>query len=95
MFSTQSPLQEMLEVPNLISSSIDTLIEAFKKDPSYLWSWQTTLAMSFYDAMPEETQNRHMLANKGAAIFIERLFNLDVSEHEEYKRFETIWKENN
>lgn len=80
---------------NLVSTSIDTLKSELEKDTDYLWSWQSNLAMAFYDVLPESIPNKHRVCNEGARNFIDRLFNIDISKHQEYKRFISIWEENN
>ncbi len=57
-------------------NTVTDLIEAFKLDPDYLWTWHCNIAMGFYDAGGD-----HKIANEGSARFLQNLTGIDVRKH--------------
>ena len=56
--------------------AIDTLKEAFKKDPDYAWSWHCNIAVC---SMDEDME--HDAANRAAAKFMKLAFSIDTEKH--------------
>lgn len=69
-----------------LSKAIDVIKNAVSVDDSYMWAWQCNLAMAFYDSLPKDQSPllKHTLSNKGAACFMERLFNVDMEKKSLY-----------
>lgn len=62
-----------------IKIALDTLKAALAEDSEYAWGWHCNIAMAFMDTEPEYgSRNLHRAANEGAAIFMQRCFDIDV-----------------
>jgi len=60
------------------------LRDAIRLDPEYAHSWHCNLAVSFYDSMPEDTQqldDSMTVANNGASRFMKLAFGVTTNQH--------------
>ena len=72
---------------NKVKDAIAVLKEAMIKDPAYAYGWHANIAMSFYDAIPENPSvwkiyhsEIHRVCNEGATCFMKRLFDIETSQ---------------
>lgn len=69
-----------------IKDAFAVLKAALQADDEYAWSWHCNIAMAFVDTEPEYGgRNLHRSANEGAAIFMQRCFNIDVRQSRQWK----------
>lgn len=55
-------------------AAVATLSAAFKADPGYATAWHANIAMAMFDALPEDTPNKHRHCNEAAAAFMKLAF---------------------
>ena len=65
---------------NAIAEAFNVLRAAMYQDHGYAWSWHCNLAMAVYDAGCDP-----VIANKGAARFMQTVFGLDMTAFVEYQ----------
>lgn len=75
----QSLRQRQSEI-NTIPDALQVLKLSMKDDMEYVWAWQCNIAMAMVDAGCD-----HKVANIGASVFLERLFDVDVTTSKYYK----------
>ena len=69
-----------------VKQAFDTLKAALQADDEYAWSWHCNIAMAFVDTEPEYgSRNLHKVANGGAAIFMQRCFDIDIKQSRQWK----------
>ena len=61
-------------------TAYETLRVALQSDSSYAWGWHCNIAMSAYDAGCD-----YIIANKGAASFMQLAFGVDTTKLPEYR----------
>lgn len=74
-----------------LSQAFATLMTHMHDDPEYAWAWQCNLAMAFMDTTPSTMEDRHQIANEGAARFMQVCFKIDITKHEHYVGLQKRW----
>lgn len=62
-----------------IAAELESIKRAFKADRELAYVWHDNIAMSFFDALPEDLPDRHAIANDGAARFMFLAYKVDTS----------------
>lgn len=65
-----------------VGEAFAVLKQALQDDPEYAWSWQSNIAMAFYDElgpMVDPSALRHEVCNRAAARFMRLCFDVDTS----------------
>lgn len=62
--------------------AIDALKAAIRSDTDYAWTWHCNVAMAFQDA-----GGTHEEGNRGAARFMQTVFDVDVTKFEQWNSF--------
>jgi len=60
------------------AQALDTLSEAFRKNPDYAHSWHCNIAMACIDAMPAGWVSSHEIGNDAASRFMKNAFNVET-----------------
>lgn len=63
------------------------LSDQVRKDPEYAWTVQCNLAVPIQD----ELRCTHEQANRAAARIMSQWFKVDMTQHENWRRFELDW----
>jgi hypothetical protein len=65
-----------------VAEAFERLKLAMQRDPGYATGWHANLAMAFFDAeQDDKLMSEHEHAQRAAALFMERCFDVDTSEH--------------
>jgi len=75
----------------LTTLAMRVLAHQLQHDESYAWSWQSNLAMAISDAYVPEGADAHERANRGAALFLKRAFDVDVKALSSWHILKTRW----
>jgi len=85
LFKIRDEINELEKKVN--RSPFTQLNEKLEGDPEYAWSFHCNIAMPILDSMNkyEVIKNPHKNANQYAADVMMHLFNIDITQFEEYK----------
>lgn len=68
-----------------MATALNAVKRAMAADPELAWSWQCNIAMPLFDAVRNIS---HWQANVGAARLMRHLFDVDMTEHKDFKALE-------
>lgn len=72
------------------SDAVKKLVQSLKEDPSYHYSWQSSIAMAFMDQLNDsgyKLPDQHIVANEAAKRFLTLLMMDVVNDHIRAIRF--------
>lgn len=69
-----------------VKQAFETLKAALQADDEYAWAWHCNIAVAFMDTEPGYGGRKlHRPANEGAAIFMQRCFDIDIRQSRQWK----------
>lgn len=83
--TTNPDMREEIVATNIISAAFDVLKTSMQADESYAWSWHCNL-------ITHSSGESHEHANRHAAILMQHIWGIDVTQFDVWKHFEREWE---